>query len=140
MEKKFELIVRILIKDDHGRILFTKRAKPPAKDKWSLPGGKVEFKEPALSAAIREIKEELSINITPEFLFFIEDFDSIEDKHVIVFCFSTICKESDKNNIMIKTDEIQEIDFFSPADIENKDDIAFNHKDIIKKYEEKIKD
>ncbi|MBI5332920.1 MAG: NUDIX hydrolase [Candidatus Aenigmarchaeota archaeon] len=136
MEKKVELIVRIILKDETGKILFAKREKSPAKGRWSLPGGKVEFKESALSAARREIEEELSISINPEFLFFIEDFDSIEDKHVIVFCFSAVCKQSDKNNIVIKTDEIQEIDFFSAVEIENRDDIAFNHKDIIKKYRE----
>ncbi|MFH0836760.1 MAG: NUDIX hydrolase [Candidatus Aenigmatarchaeota archaeon] len=131
MEKKVELIVRIILRDVSGRILFTKRAKQPAKDKWSLPGGKVEFKESAFNAAKREIAEELSIDINPEFLFFIEDFDSIEDKHVIVFCFSADYKQQ---NIVLKKDEISETTFLSPDEVEKRNDIAFNHKTIMKKY------
>jgi len=59
--KKFEIVVRAIITDKQNRILLVKRAKNPQKDKWCLPGGKVNFGEKSELAIIREIKEELSI-------------------------------------------------------------------------------
>jgi 8-oxo-dGTP diphosphatase len=39
-------------------VLLIKRGNPPLQDRWSLPGGRIEWGEPAREAAIRELKEE----------------------------------------------------------------------------------
>ena len=44
--------------DDEGRVLLVRRARFPAKDKWSLPGGVVHLGEELSEALKREIKEE----------------------------------------------------------------------------------
>ncbi len=41
-----------------GKILLIKRAKPPFKHHWCLPGGKVEEGEDFENAALRELEEE----------------------------------------------------------------------------------
>ncbi|MBI4225085.1 MAG: NUDIX domain-containing protein [Candidatus Sungbacteria bacterium] len=51
----------IYVKD--GRILST---RSQGKDTWYIPGGKREGNETDAQALIREIKEELSIDIVPE--------------------------------------------------------------------------
>jgi 8-oxo-dGTP diphosphatase len=57
------VVCAIIIKND-GRILITQRSermKMPLK--WEFPGGKIEIGENAEHAVIREIKEELNLNI-----------------------------------------------------------------------------
>lgn len=47
-------------------VLYTKRARDPAKDKYDFPGGFLDYGENAYEAAIREAKEELGIDIRKE--------------------------------------------------------------------------
>ncbi|MBN2592236.1 MAG: NUDIX domain-containing protein [Sedimentisphaerales bacterium] len=52
-----------------GKLVLIKRAKEPGKGKLDLPGGFVDPKESAEEALIREIKEELNINLNgPKYL------------------------------------------------------------------------
>jgi 8-oxo-dGTP diphosphatase len=39
-------------------VLLVKRGNPPLQDRWSLPGGRIEWGEQARDAALRELKEE----------------------------------------------------------------------------------
>ncbi len=44
-----------------GKILLVKRASPPGKGKWSIPGGLVEVGEPLVRAVLRELYEETMV-------------------------------------------------------------------------------
>jgi ADP-ribose pyrophosphatase YjhB (NUDIX family) len=46
-----------------GKILLVRRAKPPAKGFYSLPGGRVEFGETLHAALHREVDEETALKI-----------------------------------------------------------------------------
>ncbi|MGA7808014.1 NUDIX hydrolase [Bradyrhizobium sp.] len=46
-----------------GRILLARRARSPARGFYSLPGGRVEFGEPLLTALHREVDEETGLKI-----------------------------------------------------------------------------
>src|SRR6266705_6873445 len=48
-----------------GKVLVVRRANPPAKGLFSLPGGVVEVGETLHEAVMREIREETSIAIEP---------------------------------------------------------------------------
>ncbi len=63
------LVAAVALIDAKGKILLTKR--PEGKSMaglWEFPGGKVEEGEAPESAVIRELKEELGIDVAPEAL------------------------------------------------------------------------
>ncbi|MBP3792090.1 MAG: NUDIX hydrolase [Methanobrevibacter sp.] len=57
------LTTDIFIFDDDLNFILIKRKNDPYKDCWALPGGFVEYGESVETAAIREAKEETSIDI-----------------------------------------------------------------------------
>lgn len=89
MDKKIMDVVACLIKED-GKILFAQRKKGDSYGLlWEFPGGKVEEKEKLEEALIREIKEELGVDIVVED--FIHTFeDENDNKKIVVHLFS--CK------------------------------------------------
>ena len=58
------LTTDIFIFDDNLDFILIKRKNEPYKDCWALPGGFVEYGETVETAAIREAKEETSIDVT----------------------------------------------------------------------------
>ncbi|SDF74705.1 ADP-ribose pyrophosphatase YjhB, NUDIX family [Limimonas halophila] len=48
-----------------GRVLLARRAKPPQAHLWGFPGGKIEFGEPMMDAAVRELREETGVTADP---------------------------------------------------------------------------
>jgi ADP-ribose pyrophosphatase YjhB (NUDIX family) len=46
-----------------GKVLLVRRARPPSKGVYSLPGGRVEFGETLHAAVHREVAEETSLGI-----------------------------------------------------------------------------
>lgn len=58
-------VVAALIQEKN-KILLAKRSRGKLHGKWEFPGGKIEEGETFESAIIREINEELNINIIPQ--------------------------------------------------------------------------
>jgi 8-oxo-dGTP diphosphatase len=44
-----------------NQVLLVRRATPPLAGQWSLPGGKINWGEPAREAALRELREETGV-------------------------------------------------------------------------------
>ena len=64
IEVKFLLVSAVALIDADGRVLLTKRPEGKAlAGLWEFPGGKVETGERPEDALIRELKEELNINV-----------------------------------------------------------------------------
>lgn len=59
--KNIEVVAAIIYKQD--QVLITQRAKGKFKGLWEFPGGKIETGETHQEALVREIKEELQVNI-----------------------------------------------------------------------------
>jgi 8-oxo-dGTP diphosphatase len=53
------------VRADDGRILLARRAGPPEKGKWDLPGGFLEEGEHPRDAVVRELREETGLEIEP---------------------------------------------------------------------------
>lgn len=49
--------------DAAGRVLLVRRARPPARDKWSFPGGVVHAGEELQDALVREVEEETGLRV-----------------------------------------------------------------------------
>jgi len=122
----------ILTKND--KILIIKRAKEPYKDWWALPGGNIEFGETAEKAAIREIKEELGIDIKPKFLFFHDGLDKRRNTHYVELWFS----DQLNNKITPKLDEILKTKLIKPKEL-SKTNLAFTHNKVVNKYQKILK-
>ena len=54
---------------EEGKILLIKRKREPFKNKWSLPGGYVEYNEKVEDAVIRELTEETGLKVEIKKLF-----------------------------------------------------------------------
>lgn len=61
----FRGVVKIIVYNDNGNVLVLKRNKETTvfPGMWDLPGGKIEFGETFQSAVIREISEEIKIDV-----------------------------------------------------------------------------
>jgi 8-oxo-dGTP diphosphatase len=59
-DRPFVGIGVVVFKDD--RVLLVRRAKPPVRRAWSIPGGAQEIGETVREAALRELMEETAID------------------------------------------------------------------------------
>ena len=57
-------VVAAVIHDERGRIFATQRGYGDYKDWWEFPGGKMEVGETPEEVLVREIREELSAEIS----------------------------------------------------------------------------
>jgi 8-oxo-dGTP diphosphatase len=49
-----------------GALLLVQRAREPARGKWSVPGGRVQFGEALAEAVVREVREETGLAVRVE--------------------------------------------------------------------------
>jgi len=103
----------MIVKD--SKVLLGKRHEDPEKadselhgeGTWTMPGGKLEFKEDLKDAACREVLEETGIKIIKENLKFISlTNDIVEDAHFITVGF--LCEEFEGEPKVMEPDEITE--------------------------------
>ena len=106
----------MILKDN--KVLLGKRHDDPEKASselngegtWTMPGGKIDFGETFLQAAVRELKEETDIDTT------IEDFDviNIRDNMVPTAHFLTVglLHKTDQEPKVMEPDEITEWKWF----------------------------
>ncbi|HAU66503.1 TPA: DNA hydrolase [Candidatus Uhrbacteria bacterium] len=62
MSKIIDTIDGVLVCDD--RVLLIERTKPPFEDKYVFPGGHVEEGESLIEAVVRELQEEVGVEVS----------------------------------------------------------------------------
>lgn len=82
--KHVTVAAAIIVHD--GRILATQRGYGDFKDGWEFPGGKIEPGETPEQALVREIREELELDIEPFRLVTVVDHD-YPTFHITMHCF-----------------------------------------------------
>ena len=81
---KIQVVAAIICKD--GRVFATQRGYGDWKDWWEFPGGKMEAGEGPEEALVREIREELSAEITVDRFLRTVEFD-YPSFHLTMHCF-----------------------------------------------------
>lgn len=103
-----------LIKVQNGQVLST-RSK--GKDKFYFPGGKRELDESDEQTLIREIREELSVDIVPNSYKYIGTFKAQSDGMKEGIIVKMTCYSADFEGTLRPNNEIEEIKWLNYADI-----------------------
>ena len=117
----------IIVSKETSKLLLVKRASNRVEaSKWSLAGGTVEFQEKLEDALLRELKEELSIEVIKAKFFDYHEY--ITDKlHAVAFYF--VVKISENTQFKLN-DELTEYKWVKNVD----DELAFEQNIIVDKY------
>jgi 8-oxo-dGTP diphosphatase len=96
-----------VVKNDDGRILLTKRAIEPWLGKWVMPGGKIDLGEPITAALIREVKEEVGLEVHVEGLVDVFEVTPSEEhgNHYVILYYLV----SPKGGDLVFNEEISEV-------------------------------
>ena len=65
--------VGVLLVDASGRVLLTLRNRAPESGCWSIVGGKLDFLETLEECAVREVREEVGVEVSIESLLCVTD-------------------------------------------------------------------
>ena len=129
------LTADIFIFDEDFNFILIKRKNEPFKDCWALPGGFVEYGESVENAAVREAKEETSIDVELEELVNVYSAPDRDPRgHTVTIAFTA------KGDFATRKadSDAKEIGIFKINELKN-DEIAFDHAIIIKDCLEKAK-
>lgn len=121
-----DIIIEIM--DDRGRpgIILIKRRDPPPG--WALPGGFVDYGESLEQAAVREAKEETSLDVTLRYQMHSYSAPTRDPrKHTITTVFVATAQGTPRAQ-----DDALEIEIVAPAHLDRP--LAFDHEQIIQDY------
>ena len=127
----------IFIKDSEGRYLIQKTSKEKG-SRFSTTGGHVLYNETSKEAIIREVKEELNLDISNENITYIGSI-------LFGIPFGDIYyleKDIDISSLKLQTEEVESVSYLSENEILNlieKEQITKSHGLMFKKLLEEIK-
>ncbi len=126
--------VACLIFNSQGEVLLTRRAIDPNKGMLDLPGGFVEPLETAEEAVIREIKEELGLQITKmTYLVSFPNLYPFSDFVVPTVDLAFVCKTGNQAAIR-PGDDVSSVEFIQPEKIDFNELCSESMKQIIRFY------
>ena len=117
--KKIEVVAAIIVKEK--KVFATQRGYGEFKDGWAFPGGKIELGESSEEALVREIREELDVDIKVGRLLETVEYD-YPRFHLTMHCF--ICELLSEEIILkehedakwLAEEELDSVDWL-PADV-----------------------
>lgn len=106
----------VLFRDAAGRVLLV---KPSYKDGWEIPGGYVEKAESPRAAAVREVQEELGVDLDVTDLLILDwaPHPNEGDKLLVIFR-GGVLTDQDLASFRLSPDEIVEARFFDVPELE----------------------
>jgi len=136
--KKPGVGVGVMILRDNKVLLGKRHSDPDKADSelrgegsWTMPGGKLNFKEELKDAACREVLEETGVKINKEKLENISVTDDIlEDVHFVTIGF--LCNKFEGEPKVMEPDEIVEWEWFDLSNLP--EHIFFPSEKILRKY------
>ena len=104
----------------NGKVLVVRRARKPALNLYTLPGGAVEAGETLVEAAIREVREETSLSIEPVALAGHREVIARDDagkveRHFVILSFASRWLAGEP----VLSDELDDSRWVDPSELEN---------------------
>ena len=104
----------------NGKVLVVRRARKPALNLYTLPGGAVEAGETLVEAAIREVREETSLSIEPVALaghreVIARDDEGKVERHFVILCFASRWLAGEP----VLSDELDDLRWVDPSELGN---------------------
>ena len=128
------LTVDIFIYNENHEFILIQRKNPPFEGSWALPGGFVDYGETTEDAAIREAKEETSIDVKLEKLVNVySDPDRDPRRHTVSIVYLARGNFDDAK----ADDDAKDIGVFS-FDVLEEEKLAFDHKKILSDIKESL--
>ena len=116
-DRPFVAVSAVIVRD--GKILIVRRARPPAQDRYTLPGGVVEVGETLIEAITREVEEETALSIEPIELADYREVIARDDenrlkRHFVILVFLARCRAGEP----APNDEVAEARWIEPKELE----------------------
>lgn len=101
-----------------GKVLVVRRARKPALNLYTFPGGGVEIGESLREAVVREVREETSLSIEPvaragEREVIVRDAQGKVERHFVILCFAARWLSGEP----VLNDELDDARWLDPAEI-----------------------
>lgn len=117
----------VVFKED--KVLLVLRGKPPAENRWSIPGGSVKLGETLQEAAEREIMEETGLTIQAGDPVYTFDVIKRDQKGKILFHYVIVDLEADYVSGELRPgDDATDVCWASPRDVKTLKVSAATHK------------
>jgi 8-oxo-dGTP diphosphatase len=115
-DRPFLAVSAVIVRD--GRVLVVRRARAPAKQIYTLPGGVVEAGETLIEAVRREIREETGLEIEPVALaghreFIVRDESERVSRHFVILSFASRWTAGEA----VLNDELEEARWIHPSEL-----------------------
>ena len=136
-------VIVVFVINDSKQVLFQKRSANLRymPNRWALCAGHVKASEGLEDAAIREVKEEMGLDVSKEEIHSfgeVEDNIGENDSHLTYFFYIKTNKK--ENEFILQPEEVSEVKWFDIDEmidmIKNKDDRIFYTERRIKLFEE----
>ncbi len=103
-----------------GKVLLVRRARNPARNLYTLPGGAVEIGETLTDAVAREVREETAIEI--ELVGFaghreviVRDMQGRIERHFVIMCYAARWRSGEA----VLNDELDDARWLTPGDLQS---------------------
>jgi ADP-ribose pyrophosphatase YjhB (NUDIX family) len=115
-QRPFLAVSAAILRD--GKVLIVRRARKPALNLYTLPGGVVETGETLSEAAMREVREETQLVIEPVALaghreVIVRDAKGLVERHFIILCFAARWLEGE----VVLNEELDDSRWLAPAEL-----------------------
>lgn len=115
-QRPFLAVSAAIVRD--GKVLAVRRARNPAINLYTLPGGMVETGETLTEAAVREVREETALDIAPIALaghreVIVRDAQDRIERHFVILCFAARWIAGD----IVLNEELDDARWLTPAEL-----------------------
>ena len=115
-QRPFLAVSAAIVRD--GKVLIVRRARNPALNLYTLPGGVVETGETLREAIMREVREETQLTIDPVALAghreaIVKDAQGRVERHFVILCFAARWLAGEA----VLNEELDDARWLSPAEL-----------------------